>query len=447
MPIRSQLSFLKMHGLGTASGIIIDASEALARKVGRRPVAPGVEVTDFDPLDAATLADPYPHYRRLLASGPVHYNAKRGIYILSRYEDVRAGARASDVLSSADGISFTRVRAPSLLTTDPPRHTQMRKQAQPAFTRGALEGWHPMVEKLAKDHVASLFGNPPVDIVPLLAEPLPTAVIAHILGIADDDLAAFREWSNETSRMAHLSLSLSGLLQGIQGMRAVSHFHAYFTEKLSQGHLLGEGTVLGRLVANTQDGKLSNDELFFFAFLLLLAGNDTTVNMLGTLFLTLANNPDQLRLLHERPELIPSAIEEQLRYYAPIQGLYRTALSDYTVGSATIPAGSRVLLLWGAANRDPDQFDDPDAFRVECNPTGHVAFGSGIHLCLGAQLARLEGIAVLRELVDHVEHIEVVGEPRWRVNPTLRGLSSLNVQLTRRDSTASDPPLTADARA
>ncbi|OJZ76351.1 hypothetical protein BRW65_01045 [Mycobacterium paraffinicum] len=432
-----------MHGPGTASGVITDVREAVARKLGRRPVGRGVELTDFDPLDAATLADPYPYYRRLLASGPVHYNPKRGIYILSHYEDVRAGARASDVLSSADGISFGRVRAPSLLTTDPPRHTQMRKQAQPAFTRGALEDWHPMVEKLAKDHVASLIRDRPVDVAPLLAEPLPTAVIAHILGIANDDLAAFREWSDETSRLAHMSLSLSGLREGVKGMRAISRFHAYFTEKLRQGDLLGEKTVLGRLVANTQDGKLSNDELFFFAFLLLLAGNDTTVNMLSTLFLTFANNPDQLRLLHERPELIPSAIEEQLRYYAPIQGLYRTALSDYTVGSATIPAGSRVLLAWGAANRDPDQFEDPDAFKVERNPTGHVAFGSGVHLCLGAQLARLEGTAVLRELVDHVERIEVVGEPRWRVNPTLRGLSSLKVWLTRRDSTASDLPLAA----
>lgn len=436
-----------MHGLGTASGILADLSEAVARKLGRRPIAPGVEITDFDPLDAATLADPYPYYRRLLASGPVHYSAKRGIYILSRYEDVRAGARASDVLSSADGISFSRVRAPSLLTTDPPRHTQMRKQAQPAFTRGALEGWHPMVEKLAKNHVASLLRTEPVDIVPLLAEPLPTAVIAHILGIADDDLAAFREWSNETSRMAHLNLSLTGLRQGIRGLRAVSHFHAYFTEKLSQGDLLGAETVLGRLVANTQDGKLSNDELFFFAFLLLLAGNDTTVNMLGTLFVTLADNPEQLRLLHEHPELIPGAIEEQLRYYAPIQGLYRTALSDYSVGSATIPAGARVLLLWGAANRDSDHFEEPDAFRVERNPTGHVSFGSGIHLCLGAQLARLEGIAVLRELVDHVERVEIVGEPRWRVNPTLRGLSSLRVQLTRRESPTTDPPIATGALA
>ncbi len=438
MPIRSQLRFLKMYGPSLAVGLADDVSHTVMRKVRKSPVPPGVEVTYFDPLDPVITADPYPHYRELLNSGPVHYNRKRGIFILSRYEDVRAAARASEVLSSADGISYNRMRSPSLLTVDPPRHTQMRKQAQPAFTRGALESWQSTVVQLARDYTAGLFDNPTVDIVKLLAEPLPTAVIAHILGIAGDDLAAFKEWSNETVRLANANTSLSGLKQGIAGMRAIGHFHHYFTNKLRQGQLLDDHTVLGRLVANAHDGKLSNDELFFFAFLLLLAGNETTTNMLGTLFLTLSANPEQLRLLQERPDLIPCAVEEQLRYYAPIQGLYRTARADYVVGSATIPAGSRVLLLWGAANRDPRQFEDPDAFRVERNPIGHVSFGSGIHLCLGAQLARLEGQAVLREIVNNVDRIDIVGAPGWRTNPTLRGLAKLTVRVTRRNSAATD---------
>jgi cytochrome P450 len=337
------------------------------------------------------------------------------------------------------------MRADSLLTVDPPRHTAMRKQAQPAFTRGALQSWQAMVEKLSVDHTAPLFTGQSVDVVKTLAEPLPTAVIAHILGIADDDLAAFKAWSNETVRLANASTSPSGLRQGLAGVRAIGHFYAYFTEKLGQGELLEKDTVLSRLVANAHDGRLSNDELFFFAMLLLLAGNETTTNMLGTLFLTLSDNPEQLRLLQQRPELIPSAIEEQLRYYSPIQGLYRTARSDYVVGKATIPAGSRVLLLWGAANRDPRQFEDPDEFRVERNPTGHVAFGSGVHLCLGAHLARLEGHTVLREIVNHADRIDILGAPGWRTNPTLRGLAELNVRVTRRD-TATDPADLADAQ-
>jgi cytochrome P450 len=430
-----------MYGPSLAGGFLDDAFNGVVRMARRRVIPKGVEITDFDPLDPDTAADPYPHYRELLAGGPVLYNPRRGIYILSQYEHVRAGARASDVLSSADGISYNRMRSPSLLTVDPPRHTAMRKQAQPAFTRGALESWTAMVEQLAVDHTATLFNNPTVDIVQTLAEPLPTAVIAHILGIGDDDLAAFKEWSNETVRLANANMSLSGFKQGLAGMRAIGHFHHYFTNKLRQGQLLDEHTVLGRLVANTHSGQLSNDELFFFAFLLLLAGNETTTNMLGTLFLTLSENPDQLRLLQQNPNLVPSAIEEQLRYYAPIQGLYRTARVDYSVGKATIPAGSRVLLLWGAANRDPRQFENPDDFRVERNPTGHVSFGSGVHLCLGAQLARLEGHTVLREIVKHVDRIDIVGTPGWRTNPTLRGLAKLNVRVTRRNDVTTDPEI------
>ncbi len=436
MPIRSQMRFLKMYGPSLTMGFLDDMANGVVRKARRRPIPSGVQITDFDPLDPKTTADPYPHYRELLSREPVQYNPRRGIYILSHYEHVRAGARASNVLSSADGISYNRMRSPSLLTVDPPRHTAMRKQAQPAFTRGALESWQSMVEQLAVDHTASLFTNSQVDVVQLLAEPLPTAVIAHILGIANDDLVAFKAWSNETVRLANANMSLSGARQGIAGMRAIGHFHHYFTKKLDQGELLDDHTVLGRLVDNAHHGQLSNDELFFFAFLLLLAGNETTTNMLGTLFLTLSENPDQLRLLQERPELIPCAIEEQLRYFAPIQGLYRTARADYVVDKVTIPAGSRVLLLWGAANRDPRQFEDPDEFRVERNPTGHVSFGSGVHLCLGAQLARLEGHTVLREIVKHVDRIDIVGAPGWRTNPTLRGLAKLNVRLTRRDPAA-----------
>ncbi len=438
MPIRSQMRFLKMYGPSLAMGFLDDMGNGVVRMARRRPIPSGVEITDFDPLDPDTTADPYPHYRELLSRGPVQYNPRRGIYILCHYEHVRAGARASHVLSSADGISYNRMRSPSLLTVDPPRHTAMRKQAQPAFTRGALESWQATVEQIAVEHTAKLLATPLVDIVNTLAEPLPTAVIAHILGIADDDLAAFKEWSNETVRLANANMSLSGMRQGIAGMRAIGHFHHYFTNKLSRGELLDEHTVLGRLVANAHHGQLSNDELFFFAFLLLLAGNETTTNMLGTLFLTLSENPDQLRLLQQRPELIPSAIEEQLRYFAPIQGLYRTARADYVVGKATIPAGSRVLLLWGAANRDPRQFEDPDEFRVERNPTGHVSFGSGVHLCLGAQLARLEGHTVLREIVKHVDRIDVVGAPGWRTNPTLRGLAKLDVRVTRRNGAPTD---------
>ena len=206
-----------------------------------------------------------------------------------------------------------------------------------------------------------------------------------------------------------------------------------YLQPVESGELLGRDTLLGRLVATAGDGEISRDELFYFALLLLLAGNETTTNLLGTMFLTLSENPDQFREIRQNPDaLVASAIEEQLRFSSPIQGFYRTAKIAYRVGDATIPAGARVALLWGAANRDPRQFDNPDAFVVARNPS-HVAFGSGIHLCLGASLARMESRAVLREVVERVQRIEVIGTPQWTTNSSLRGLAQMQVVLAPRE--------------
>ncbi|RDH74878.1 cytochrome P450 [Mycolicibacterium moriokaense] len=432
MTISSDVRIARKYGPLTARTLASNVIREAKHRKRPRPVPPNTELTDFDPFDHATAADPYPRYRELLAGGPVHYNPARSIFIVTRYADVRAAARADHALSSADGVTYGRMKLPVLLTTDAPRHTRMRKQAMPAFTRGALEAWQPMVDQLARTLVTDLITRSPADVVATLAVPMPMGMIAHILGIGDDDQAAFRRWSNDTVRVADVNISKSGLRELVPAFMGFRHMHAFFTEKLSKGELLGEDTVLGRLARHTEGGRLSYDEMFFIAVLLLLAGNETTTNMLSTLFLTLSQRPDQLELLRQRPDLIGSAIEEQLRFASPVQSFYRTARVDYPVGPATIPAGSRVLLAWGAANRDPRQFDEPDVFRAERNPTGHVAFGSGVHLCLGAQLARMEGQAVLREIVDNVERIDVVGTPTWTTNPNLRGLTEMTVKLTPR---------------
>lgn len=429
MSVRSDVRLTRRYGPIVAKTLAVNIADLAQAKLRRRPVPAGVQLTDFDPFDAATAADPYPGYRRLLDSGPVHYNPKWGFYILSRYADVRAAARADDVLSSADGVTLGRVDLPVLLTTDPPAHTRMRKQVLPGFTRGALESWRPMAEHLAGELVDKLVAEPGADVVTTLAGPMPTRMISHILGVPAENDAAFRRWSNDTVHVANISITRRGLMQLLPTLSGFRHLHAFFTDQLAAGEMLGADTVLGRLVANAEDGQVSHDELFFFAVLLMLAGNETTTNLLSTLFLTLAERPDQFAVLKDRPDLIPSAIEEQLRFASPVQSFFRSATTDYPVGDATIPARSRVLLAWGAANRDPREYDDPDTFRVDRNPTGHIAFGSGIHLCLGAQLARMEAQAVLREIVEHVDRIEVTDTPVWSTNPNLRGLTRLNVRL------------------
>jgi beta-dihydromenaquinone-9 omega-hydroxylase len=417
-----------------ADSLYLNIAIDLGAKLKRREY-PGIHETSFDPFDPVTAANPYPGYAELLAGPRVRYNRKRNTFILSRYDDVRAAARSDAILTNAEGVTRSRVGIPVLLNLDPPRHTELRRKVQPAFARGVLSGWQETVDRLASELVSELLANPGSDVVQRLAVPLPMRMIAHILGIPAEDEEFFRYWSNEAVRVANIQLTAKGLWQMVPTLNGVRHLHAYFCSRVESGELLARDTLLGHLVATAGDGEISRDELFYFALLLLLAGNETTTNLLSTMFLTLSENPDQFELIRQDPEtLIGSAIEEQLRYSSPIQGFYRTAKTAYRVGQeggATIPAGARVALLWGAANRDPRQFDNPDAFIAARNPS-HVAFGSGIHLCLGASLARMESRAVLRELVERVQRIDVIGRPEWTTNSSLRGLARMRVALAPR---------------
>jgi cytochrome P450 len=411
-----------------ADGFYHNITADLGAKFKRRAY-PHIHETSFDPFDPVTAANPYPGYAELLAGPRVRYNRKRNIFILSRYDDVRAAARNDAMLTNTEGVTRSRVEIPVLLNLDPPRHSDLRRKVQPVFARGALSSWQGMVDQLARELVSELLANPGSDMVQRLAVPLPIRMIAHILGIPPEDEDFFRYWSNETVRAADIQLTPKGLWQMVPTLNGVRHLHSYFCSRIDSGELLARDTLLGRLVNDAGDGEISRDELFFFALLLLLAGNETTTNLLSTMFLTLSESQEQFELIRQNPDaLVGSAIEEQLRFSSPIQGFYRTAKVDYRVGDAAIPAGARVALLWGAANRDPRQFDNPDAFVAARNPS-HVAFGSGIHLCLGAGLARMESRAVLRELVERVGRIDIIGTPEWTTNSSLRGLAHMQVAL------------------
>ena len=409
----------------TLGGAVL-ANAAGAR---RRPRI-DAEITTYDPMDAATAAQPFEAYRRLHAGGRVQYNPKRRVWILSRLDDVRAGARDDTNLSSADGPTLTRIPTPILVSLDGEEHARQRRQVMPAFTKAALDSWRPIIDRLAAETVRDVLANPGCDMMQRLAIPMPVRLIAQLLGIPDTDVDDFRQWSEASVQITDLDLSARGARRLADALRGSWAMHRYFTRQFAAGGLKGSNTILGRLLAENEAGSLPDRELFYFAMLLLLAGNETTTNLLGGMFDTLATHPEQYDALRANPDLVPMAVEELLRYLSPAQNVHRTAVNDYRLGDVTIPAGARIMLAIGAANRDPRAFDEPDAFRVDRNPTQHMTFGFGAHLCIGAQLTRMEAQAVLRELVTHVSRISVVGATQWSTNSLLRGPTRLAVRLT-----------------
>jgi beta-dihydromenaquinone-9 omega-hydroxylase len=383
----------------------------------------------YDPFAADVVADPYPWYRRLQAEAPLYHQDALGFWVLSRYEDVLAGARAHASLSSAEGIIYTRQPLPMMLTMDPPDHTRLRRIVARDFTPSVVAAWRPLVERLARDAVDRMLQEGTTDAVAAVASPLPILVIAEILGVPPEDYPRFRLWSDQIVESLALN-DPNDIERATRTVDGILSLQRYLTALVEERRRAPRGDLLSRLVQPREEGTLDDSEVFWFSLLLLVAGNETTTNLLGNVLHTLASEPAVWDELRAGPDLVPGTIEESLRHDSPVQGFFRTVLSPHVVQGTEIPAGDRVLLLYGAANRDLRRYDDPDAFRIDRNPADHLGFGSGIHLCLGAHLARLEAGAVLTELAGWVRRLEPAGEPVRGTNPILRGMSELPLSLT-----------------
>jgi cytochrome P450 len=346
----------------------------------------------------------------LLASGPLHYLPRRNVWVVSGYAAVRAALRADDVLSSGEGVTEYRMPVPMMLSSDRPEHTRLRALVAGEFSRGGLERWQTTIDELSDELVAAMVRRGSCDAMADLAVPLPIQVIMRMLGVPLEDRGRFRDWSNRMVAIFNVRPSVASLPTVISSMGGSTKMFRYLGTLLAERRSRPSDDVLSRLRDHEGADALSDAELVWFAVLLLVAGNETTTNLLGPLVHNLAAYPDQYALLRANPDLIPLAIEEQLRYQSPIQGLYRTALRDYEVADGlVIPAGGRALVLYATANRDPEHYPEPDEFRVERRPTDHLAFGSGVHYCLGAFLSKLEARRALGELVRQVERIELDG--------------------------------------
>jgi cytochrome P450 len=389
----------------------------------------------FNPMDPAFVADPYPTYHRLRAEDPVHHSPL-GFWVLTRYEDVMAALRDPRLAKEAiAAFVAARFGAPipamglSMLDRDPPDHTRLRGLVSKAFTPRVVEGLRPRVQQIVDGLLARAADAHEMDLIEEFAYPIPVAVICEMLGVPVADHERFKGWSLDIAR------GLDAIWMGPDseiGRRSVDARHGladYFRELIAERRAAPRGDMLSALIATEEAGDtLSENELLATCILILIAGHETTVNLIGNGTLALLRHPDQLGRLRENPGLIGSAVEELLRYDGPVQRTARIPSEDVVIDGRTIPAGDMVMPFIGAADRDPAQFPDPDRLDIGRSDNRHVAFGLGIHFCLGAPLARVEGRIAIDALVRRLPKLALATEtPEFRQSLTLRGLKTLPV--------------------
>ncbi|MGR3937917.1 cytochrome P450 [Streptomyces sp. BRA346] len=396
----------------------------------------------FNPFTPDFMNDPYPHYAELRREVPVHEHPG-GFWMLSRYQDVFDLLRSSlsveqrhvapgpfrDAYEKAGVTDEPRLKGLALLDRDPPDQTRLRKLVTQAFTVRAVNAMEPRIHALVTDALDSFAEAGGGDLVETLAFPLPFTVISDMLGMPPTDTRHMRELTGTLMR------SVEPTTDPVV-MRAVEAADAELFELVGdavawkRNHLADD--LLSALIAAEDDGdKLTHDELVAQVTMLYVAGHETTVNLISGGTLALLRNPDQLELLRAKPELAANAVEEMLRYDAPVHNSRRVTLEPYQVGEYEIPPGSFILANLAGANRD-EEFFGPDAEELRldrANARRHVSFGGGIHLCLGATLARIEGRVAIGELVRRFPDLALDGEVEWNGLLSLRGAARLPIRV------------------
>lgn len=397
----------------------------------------------FNPFLPEVIEDPYPFYRRLRAEDPVH-RTPMGFWVLTRYDDVvtvlrdqRFGRKGFESLLAA--IYGSGADQPGIVTSmlfrDPPDHTRLRALVNKAFTPRVVEGMRPHIQEIADRLLDQVQDARAMDVIADLAYPLPVIVICEMLGVPVSDRNRFRQWSLDIARsLDAIGMQAFGVLLDTdvvaRGNAARHALTDYFRSGLiPERRKRPQADLLSALIAAEEQGdRLSEAELLATCNLLFVAGHETTVNLIGNGLLALLRHPDQLRALWEDPSLIESAIEELLRYDGPVQRTARIANADVQIDGTTIAAGEMVVALIGAANRDPARFPDPDRLDITRGATDHIAFGWGIHFCLGAALARVEAQIAINALLRRMPKLALATPAlEWRETSVLRGLRALPV--------------------
>ncbi|MGA5420642.1 cytochrome P450 [Streptomyces lavendulocolor] len=398
---------------------------------------------DFDPWSPAFVADPYPAYAELRARGRVHWFEPTRQFLVPRHADVsallrdrRLGRTYRHRFTDED---FGRTPPPAahepfhtlndhgMLDLEPPDHTRIRRLVSKAFTPRTVERLRPYVHRLADDLVGSLVAEGGGDLLGAVAEPLPVAVIAEMLGIPESDRAPLRPWSADICGMYELNPDEETAARAV---RASVEFSAYLRELIEKRRASPGDDLISALIAAHDEGdRLSGQEMVSTCVLLLNAGHEATVNATVGGWWTLFRHPEQLAALRADPGLVPTAVEELLRHDTPLQLFERWVLDDIEIDGTVLPRGSEVALLFGSANRDADVFDRPDVLDLSRADNPHISFGAGIHYCIGAPLARMELAASMTALLRRAPALRPVREPERRPGFVMRGLEGLLVEV------------------
>ena len=393
----------------------------------------------YNPLTPEVRANPYPLYRQLREQDPVHWSELMASWVLTRYDDVeavlrdprfstarrRTGNRFTEQLMEMQEQMGPIGQATTMLRADPPEHTRLRNLVSKAFTPRAIEAMRPHIQQIVDELLDAVAGSDRFDLIHDLAYPLPVIVIAEMLGVAPEDRDRFKRWSGDiAATLGGPMLSPEVIQQAIASSREMTD---YFRGVIEIRRKEPEDDLLSALIAAKEQGEaLSEHEVLATCVLLLVAGNETTTNLIGNGMVALLQHPDQLEQLRDDPSLTESAVEEFLRYDGPVQATGRTATEDVEVGGTVIKEGQVAFTLLGAANHDPAQFANPDTLDITRKDNRHLAFGHGIHFCLGAQLARVEAQVAFETLLRRFPDLKLGADGvEWGGAFILRGPKAL----------------------
>jgi cytochrome P450 len=385
-----------------------------------------VATVEWGPFAHSALDDPFSTYRALRETHPVYHNATRGVWALSRFEDVQRAARDWRTYSSAAGVDLddtTEVFGPgNFIDSDPRRHDELRSLVRHSFTPRGIGALESKVRRRVRELLAPVVESGGGDIAKALAWPLPVATVCDVVGFPADDAEQIQTWvAAAIRRVPGEGRSPSSARQ------AVGEMHDYFAEIAADRRRRPRDDLLSLIATKEVAGGPLSDEIAGLCTLLTVAGTETTFSLIGNAFWLLAEHPERQRQLARDPSAIPAALEEILRFESPVQYLGRVTTRDVEVHGTIIPAGERVALIFGAANRDERRWEHADRFDIGRAPMRNLAFGEGIHHCLGGPLARLEGRVVLEEVTRNMPDFVLDGRPQRSSTYTTRGFDSLSV--------------------